>query len=189
MQEKWTACKGADAEIGKGLYSLQIYDLSMNIGCNVPEYIRQYSKQTDFAVQPYGIMLPIFCVIAIFCCNEPPWLWRLLSPLQWKAHDPCFRILDQQGTWVDEYYCTVCKLHISLHGIQTLNMIYAWGEYYQYWPCNIYRSKYFCMMTSSNRNIFRVTGHLCGEFTAPRWIHRAKASDAELWCFLWSAPE
>ena len=45
------------------------------------------------------------------------------------------------------------------------------------------------MMTSSNGNIFRVTGHLCGEFTGPRWIPRTKASDAELWCFLWSAPE
>ena len=45
------------------------------------------------------------------------------------------------------------------------------------------------MMTSSNRNIFRVTGHLCGEFTGPRWIPRTKASDAELWCFLWSALE
>ena len=45
------------------------------------------------------------------------------------------------------------------------------------------------MMTSSNGNIFRVTGHLCGEFTGPRWIPRTKASDAELWCLLWSAPE
>ena len=45
------------------------------------------------------------------------------------------------------------------------------------------------MMTSSNGNIFRVTGHLCGEFTGPRWIPRTKASDAELWCFLWYAPE
>ena len=26
---------------------------------------------------------------------------------------------------------------------------------------------YFCMMTSSNGNIFRVTGPLCGEFTGP----------------------
>ena len=26
------------------------------------------------------------------------------------------------------------------------------------------------MMMSSNGNIFRVTGHLCGEFTGPRWI-------------------
>ena len=45
------------------------------------------------------------------------------------------------------------------------------------------------MMTSSNGNIFRVTGHLCGEFTGHRWIPRTKASDAELWCFLWSASE
>ena len=45
-----------------------------------------------------------------------------------------------------------------------------------------------CMMTSSNGNIFRVTGHLCGEFTGPRWIPRTKASDAELWCFLWWGP-
>ena len=45
------------------------------------------------------------------------------------------------------------------------------------------------MMTSSNGNIFRVTGHLCGEFTGPRWIPHTKASDAELWYFLWSAPQ
>ena len=42
---------------------------------------------------------------------------------------------------------------------------------------------------SSNGNILRVTGHLCGEFTGQRWIPRIKASDAELWCFLWSASE
>ena len=29
-------------------------------------------------------------------------------------------------------------------------------------------------MTSSNGNIFRVTGHLCGEFTGPRWIPRTQ---------------
>ena len=34
-------------------------------------------------------------------------------------------------------------------------------------------------MTSSNGDIFRVTGHLCGEFTGPRWIPNTKASDAE----------
>ena len=39
------------------------------------------------------------------------------------------------------------------------------------------------MMTSSNGNIFRVTGHLRGEFTGLQWIPRTKASDAELWCF------
>ena len=41
------------------------------------------------------------------------------------------------------------------------------------------------MMMSSNGSIFRVTGALCGEFTGHRWIPLTKASDAELWCFLW----
>ena len=44
------------------------------------------------------------------------------------------------------------------------------------------------MMTSSNGNIFRVTGHLCGEFTGPRWIPLTKAGDAELWCFFHLRP-
>ena len=44
------------------------------------------------------------------------------------------------------------------------------------------------MMTSSSGNIFRVSGPLCGEFTGHRWIPLPKASEAELWCFLWSVP-
>ena len=32
-----------------------------------------------------------------------------------------------------------------------------------FWTCSLR----FVMMTSSNGNIFRVTGHLCGEFTGP----------------------
>ena len=45
------------------------------------------------------------------------------------------------------------------------------------------------MMTSSNGSIFRITGPLCWEFPGHRWIPPTKANDAELWCFLWSAPE
>ena len=45
------------------------------------------------------------------------------------------------------------------------------------------------MMTSSNGNIFCVTGHLCREFTSPQWIPCTKASDPKLWCFLSSASE
>ena len=33
---------------------------------------------------------------------------------------------------------------------------------------------YLNMITSSNGNIFRVTGHLCGEFTGPRWIPKQR---------------
>ena len=44
------------------------------------------------------------------------------------------------------------------------------------------------MMMSSNGNLSRVTGPLCGEFTDHRWIPLTKASDAELWRFLSSVP-
>ena len=53
-----------------------------------------------------------------------------------------------------------------------------------YWPPN-----FKIMMTSSNGNIFRVTGPLWGEFTGDRWIPLTNASDAELWYFLWYVPE
>ena len=45
------------------------------------------------------------------------------------------------------------------------------------------------MMTSSNGNIFHVTGLLQGGPTGHWWIPPTKARDAELWCFLWCAPE
>ena len=47
----------------------------------------------------------------------------------------------------------------------------------------MYMDMNLIMMTSSDGNIFRVTGPLCWEFTGPRWIPRTRASDAELWCF------
>ena len=47
----------------------------------------------------------------------------------------------------------------------------------------------YTMMTSSNGNIFCVTGPLCGKVTGHQRILLTKASDAEMWCFLWSAPE
>ena len=45
------------------------------------------------------------------------------------------------------------------------------------------------MMTSSNGIIFRIAGPLWGESTGHQLILLTKASDAELWCFLWSAPD
>ena len=54
--------------------------------------------------------------------------------------------------------------------------------------CLLYYHRICIMMTSLNGNIFRVTDHWCGEFNFHRWVPRTKASDAELWCFLWSAP-
>ena len=42
-------------------------------------------------------------------------------------------------------------------------------------------------MTSSNGNIFRVNGPLCGKFTDHKWISLTKVSDAEFWCFFMCA--
>ena len=47
----------------------------------------------------------------------------------------------------------------------------------------------FFMMTSSNGNIFRVTGPLREESTDRRWSPLTNASGTELWCFLWYALE
>ena len=38
------------------------------------------------------------------------------------------------------------------------------------------------MMTSSNGNIFHITGLLSGELTGHQWIPCTRASDVELWC-------
>ena len=68
-----------------------------------------------------------------------------------------------------------CQTTTKHNNVHTVNML------------GMYRT--YIMMTSSNGNIFCVTGHLCGEFTGPRWIPHTKASDAELSCFLWSASD
>ena len=50
-------------------------------------------------------------------------------------------------------------------------------------------NKKYALMTSSNGNNSRVCDPLWGESIGHQWIPLAKASDAELWCFLWCVPE
>ena len=72
---------------------------------------------------------------------------------------------------------------------KTITEILGYPFYTKYFLYYVRSVDLFFMMTSSNGNIFRVTGHLCGKFTGHRWISHTKASDAELWCLHWSAPE
>ena len=65
---------------------------------------------------------------------------------------------------------TLCLI-IYLNGLMRL--------VFQYW--------FGIMMTSSNGNMFRVTGHLCGKFTGTRRLPCTKASGAEFCCFSWFA--
>ena len=83
------------------------------------------------------------------------------------------------------------KVPLLLHrGVQAVTATVVDHHTSNYeWKFINHRGSSYVMMTSSNENIFRVTGHLCGEFTGHRWISHTKASDAELWILLWSAPE
>ena len=92
------------------------------------------------------------------------------------------------------------SVYLAMYFWKPAIKIYYYYYYYYYYhkgqPGNretshgyALRATFQNIMTSSNGNIFRVTGHLCGEFTGPRWIPHTKASDAELWCFLWSVSE
>ena len=50
-------------------------------------------------------------------------------------------------------------------------------------------TQFSSILTSSTFYIFRVSGPLWGESAGHRRIPLTKTSDAELWCFLWSAPD
>ena len=126
-----------------------------------------------------------------FSTQDRTFFWKCQSFWEWKC-------LDMRGTQIPKpimTYCSACILHL----IQlTYNINHeCWGkspssacivssirnQLSWVWLMSVH------IMTSSNGNIFRVTGPLCEEFTGHRWIPLTKASDAELWCFLWSEPE
>ena len=76
---------------------------------------------------------------------------------------------------------------IAAIDIAAIDMTDATTKYISSYVISSAQSNWACsMMTSSNGNIFRVTGPL---FDGHRWIPLIKASDAERWCFLWSAHE
>ena len=89
-----------------------------------------------------------------------------------------------------ELWCdTICYVQNSMQAEVYTKEVQPWVI-----PRNLYekttcRNSLESMMTSSNRNIFHITGPLCGEFTSHWWIPHTKASDAQLWGFLWSVPE
>ena len=106
------------------------------------------------------------------------------------------------------HHCT-CHI-VFLHSIYVLLGVYASltpALFYQLWICftasedfvfdsrvnydsvhykimNIWFismcNSFFIMMTSSNCNIFRVTGPFCGEFTGHQWIPRTESSDVSV---------
>ena len=100
--------------------------------------------------------------------------YKIYLTIGWKS---CFDFLEIQ--------LKPCQYWFIQHGVDYL----PWAMHLDTGKFWMFFDVASIMMTSSNGNIFRVIGPLCGEFTAHRWIPRTKASDSELWCFLWSVPE
>ena len=83
--------------------------------------------------------------------------------------------------------CPICHLFNTL---RIFCVIYRTLNLYNFCQPREPKSAVFhySMMTPSYGNIFSVTGPLWGEFIGHQWFPLTKASDAELWCFLWSGP-
>ena len=124
------------------------------------------------------------CLLINTVWNKFQWNWKI----SWIKTNLKFPFAKWRQFWLDLNVLRTYLLLMVLH--------FFW------WTLSINDNLQWCfrlcirwslggevMMTSSNGNIFRVNSHLCGEFTGPRWIPRTKTSDAELWCFLWSASE
>ena len=61
-----------------------------------------------------------------------------------------------------------------------------WRQCYGFGKSNDSIQKTLCRKSRWRHQIEVLSaGLLCGELTGHRWIPHAKASDAELWCFLW----
>ena len=104
--------------------------------------------------------------------------WKLISIIG------LISVTISQGTQRESILLIVWNPLIESGGISLTSLNDSWWK----WAIRQLTSSTF-MMTSSNGSIFLVTGSLLGESTSHRWIPLTKLSDAELWCFIWSAPE
>ena len=95
-----------------------------------------------------------------------------------KRHITISHYVTEIGIFQKKYHN--CWGHRTLHrGASEVMLLIIWDN----------RTLSSTLMTSSNQDIFRITGSLWGESTGHQWIPLTQASDSELWCFLLSAPE
>ena len=118
--------------------------------------------------------------------HGPQWV-NMMNIIDNRHHAECSLVSSEQLMKWRQMHAA----HLLLHRMERCGyrcrhsnrkVIILWRNFRR-WIWRKFSFWHLPMMTSSNGNIFRVTGHLRGEFTGPRWIPRKKASDAELWCF------
>ena len=122
--------------------------------------------------------------ICMFCWDGKIWtvgawhyiLLRLVNLFEmWCELEDCTLVFT---LWCDELG-QGHGIYKAIHDKRVVNMLI-----YMTKDINSISCKTVHMMTSSNGNIFRVTGPLCGKFTVHRWIPLTNANDVVIWCFL-----
>ena len=140
----------------------------MNLEC-IPWITAKFSKKNR----------QIFYTAYWFCTSNTPSYWkRIVTTTQWVS----------RLSWlmrIFETHCALCQFPFVDFRIISVKVKYLWLPGW----CHDMETLSTFMQTSSNGNIYRVSVPFCGEFTDHPWIPLTKASNAELWCFLWSAPE
>ena len=97
-------------------------------------------------IKAFILHLFVECTHVVYCCSK----------LQYVRYVP---FPQRTGTLICYRRCITCTYCKVIHRRQLISGT-CW---------------YIYMVTSLNENIFRVTGHLCGEFPGHRWIPLTKA--------------
>ena len=108
------------------------------------------------------------CENLIFMCACPRWLYccKTKSPIKvnlgYLVYSACYVMLNPPPT-------LLINLWQSYRPAQCDTRRHHWCDVLTY---SSHSRQSTTVMTSSNGNIFRTTGHMCGEFTGDRWIPR-----------------
>ena len=103
------------------------------------------------------------------------WVWVMVLLIIW------------QGLRREMQYCWCQVSHPPMRARPTICLytLYIWAIQ----KSDMQAIYMFIMVTSSNGNIFRVTGPLCEEFTGPGEFPTQRPVTRSFWCFLWSTSE
>ena len=154
------------------------------------------NKTRTFPAQNNSIFLKSPCYVIIIAVNThstviKTCLFKTLISSLWTFY------MQKYSKFINVIYATCFQTlllnqpsPLSSSNLSNIRSVSYLNRRKQAWPSSHkpgYRWRF--MMTSSTGNIFRVTGPLWGKSTGHQWIPHIKASDAELWCFLWCAPK
>ena len=124
------------------------------------------------------------CLVWLVCKRNNYILWWCTSSFLLRLKKIQWYTIVQE-LWLVFALVGVCSIMVPDYWCRFSSTMNNVGTYIHTQQNKAQQNHVHLIMTSSNGNIFRVTGPLCGH----RWIPRTKASDAELWCFLWFASE